>query len=198
MVIDMKKNCKFQIEVFTLLLLVVSCTNTTNNNNSNIKNPQKSNVVVIDTILNSKASTVLNEHEIIGGWLKESIEQHVVIDKLGLPEKKGEDEYWGATGTYVQNWDYTSLGIILEMESENQDGIKKVRSIIIIYPCKLKTIQGVGIGSDEKTVREKYLKLIDASNSSTKSIVVGSIYGGTIFTLDNGIVNKIFIGATAE
>ncbi len=184
--------------IMWLVLLVSSCTNTTNNNTSNIENPQKSKVVAIDTISTSKTSSVLNEHDIIGGWLKESIEQQVVIDKLGLPEKKGKDEYWEATGTYVQNWNYTSLGITLEMESESQGGIKKVRSIIIIHPCKLTTSQGVGVGSDEKSVREKYLKLIDASNSNAEAIVVGSIYGGAIFTLDNGIVSKIFIGATAE
>jgi mannose/fructose-specific phosphotransferase system component IIA len=84
------------------------------------------------------------------------------------------------------------------MESERQGGVKKVLSIIVVQPCKLTTSQNVGIGSSVKTVREKYNKLIDVSNSSTDFIVVGSIYGGTVFTLKNGVVSKIFIGAAAE
>ena len=180
------------------VLLVVSCTNITNNNASNVENPKESQVVAVDTISTSKITSVVSEKEVIGGWLKESIKQQMVIDKLGLPEKKGEDEYWGAIGTYVQNWEYPSLGMTLEMESESQGGDKKVRSITIIQPCKFTTSQGISIGSDAKTVRDKYLKLIDASNSDVTTIVVGSIYGGTIFTLEGGVVSKIFIGAAAE
>ena len=50
--------------------------------------------------------------------------------------------------------------------------------------------------TDER--QTQYFNLIDVSNSSTNIIVVGSIYGGTVFTLVNGTVNKIFIGASAE
>lgn len=195
----MKKISKIKfVVILWCMLFIVSCTNTTSNNSSNVESSQKNKAVAIDTATTFKAISVVSEKEIIGGWLKEAIEQQIVINKLGSPEKKGEDEYWGATGTYVQNWEYTSLGITLEMESESQGGIKKVRSIIITQPCNLTTSQGIGIGSDENTVKEKYFKLIDASNSNATTIVVGSIYGGTIFTLEGGFVSKIFIGAIAE
>jgi len=195
----MKKISQIRIMVILwIVLLVGSCTNNTINNSTNIENPQKSKDLAIESNSTNKSSSVLNEHEIIGGWLKESTNQQAVLDKLGLPTRKGKDEYWGATGTYVQNWEYTALGITLEMESESQGSIKKVLSIIVMQPCKFTTSQGVGIGVNGKTVREKYNKLIDATNSNAESIVVGSVYGGTVFTLKNGIVSEIFIGAVAE
>ena len=186
------------IVIIWSVLLASSCTNSRNNTTSNTENTQVSKSAAVDLVSTSKKSPVLNEHETIGGWLKEQTKQQVVLNKLGEPEKKGDDQNWGATGTFVQNWEYKALGINLEMESERQDGVKKVFSISIEQPCKLTTSQNVGIGSSIKTVREKYFGLIDESNSSEKYIVVGSIYGGTVFTLKNGIVCKIFIGAAAE
>ena len=195
----MKQINKIKVMVLTLsLLLIASCTNPAKNNASNVDKPKENQVIAADTATQSKNTSEVIEKEVIDGWLKESIKQQVVIDKIGNPEKKGEDEYWGAIGTYVQNWEYPTLGINLEMESESQGGEKIVRSITIVQPCKFTTSQGISIGSDTKTVKEKYLKLIDASNSDASTIVVGSIYGGTIFTLKDGAVSKIFIGAAAE
>lgn len=193
------KQIKIKVMVITWsVLLIVSCTNPARNNTSNVDKPKENQVVAIDTTTKSKITSEVIEKEVIDGWLKESIKQQIVIDKIGNPEEKGEDEYWGAIGTYVQNWDYPSLGINLEMESESQGADKIVRSITILQPCKFATSQGISIGSDTKIVKEKYLKLIDASNSDANTIVVGSIYGGTIFTLKDGAVSKIFIGAAAE
>lgn len=186
------------IVIIWSVLLARSCTNSRNNTTSNIENTQISKSSAVDHISISKKFPVLNGHEIIGGWLKENTKQQVVLNKLGLPEKKGDDENWGATENYVQKWEYKALGINLEMESERQGGVKKVLSIIVEHPCKLTTSQNVGIGTSVKTVREKYNMLIDVSNSSAEFIVVGSIYGGTVFTLKSGILSKIFIGAAAE
>lgn len=195
----MKQINKIKVMVLTWsVLLIVSCTNPAKNNASNVDKPNENQVVTVDTVTQSKITSEVIEKEAIDGWLKESIKQQVVIDKIGNPEKKGEDEYWGAIGTYVQNWEYPSLGINMEMESESQGGDKIVRSITIVQPCKLTTSQGISIGTDTKIVKGKYLKLIDASNSYANTIVVGSIYGGTIFTLKDGAVSKIFIGAAAE
>lgn len=185
----MKKN-RFNFQIITLLIviLIFSCQNSSKSNEINSQE------------LKSKTDTVLDysESEIIGDWIRQEVDGQVVIDELGLPEQKGEDKYWGATGTYVQNWDYTSLGISFEMESINQNEAKKVFSITIFAPCKLTTSQKVGIGTTKDIVLDKYSSHIDKSNSNENIIVVGSIYGGTIFTLENGVVSKIFIGAIAE
>jgi len=186
------------VVIIWAVLLICSCTNSYNYTTSDTENSETSKSSAGDYNSPSRKSHVLNEHEIIGGWLKEQTKQQVVLNKLGEPEKKGDDQNWGATGTFIQNWEYKALGINLEMESERQDGVKKVFSISIESPCKLTTSQNVGIGSGYKTVREKYNVLIDESSSGKDFIVVGSIYGGTAFTLKNGVVTKIFIGAIAE
>lgn len=187
---------KFMVIIWSVLL-IVSCTNPVKNYASNFDNPKEKQVVV-KSFAQSKITSKITNSEIIDGWLKKSITQQVIIDKIGNPEKKGEDVYLESIGTYAQTWVYSSLGIVLEMESENQGGNKIVRSITISQPCKLTTSQGISIGSNANIIRKKYKKLIDYSNSDKNGIVVGSIYDGTIFTLKEGVVVEIFIGAAAE
>lgn len=138
------------------------------------------------------------ENEILDDWLKEYINEKEVINHLGNPEKKGKIEYWDAIGTYVQQWNYPEKGITLDMESESKNALKTVKSISIISPCTYLTSQKIGIGSDIETVREKYADRIDTDFSDDSIIVVGTVYGGTIFEIENNKVVKIFIGAIAE
>lgn len=189
----MKKICTAKVLVITwCILLFTSCSNVTNSSSN------ENQVEAVVNNINTKAPPEVSEKEVLDSWLKESISQQAIIDKLGNPIKRGEDEYWDAIGTYVQNWEYPNLGISLEMESENQGGDKRVLSITIIQPCNFATTQGIKIGYDEKLVKEKYLKLIDTTFTDKNAIVVGSIYGGTIFYLKEGVVSSIFIGAVAE
>jgi hypothetical protein len=121
-----------------------------------------------------------------------------VIAHIGEPDSKGEDKYWGATGTYVQNWNYEQKGLKLEMESDSLNGLKKVRSIIIDSTSQLKTSQGVGIGTDYEAVKNTYAGKIDTESTNESQIVVGSVYGGIIFRFESSKVSQIFIGAGAE
>ena len=117
---------------------------------------------------------------------------------MGSPENKGVEYYLSSRKEYLQKWEYSNKGLLLEMVSNRRGGEKKVQSITVTEPCKLSTSQGFGIRASGKDVIEKYSGLIDEKNSSVEKIVVGSIYGGTVFTLKNEIVSKIFIGAEAE
>lgn len=195
----MKQTNRIDVMVLTWsVLLIVSCTNPSQNNSSIVDNPKVNQVEAVNSDAQTNYTIEVTENEVIDGWLKVSVNQQVVIYKIGNPENTGEDEYWGALGTYVQNWEYPSLGINLEMESEIKGGNKRVRSITINQPSKLTTFEGISIGSEAKDVIGKYLKLINTFYSDTNTIVVGSIYGGTIFYLKDGAVSKIFIGAAAE
>ncbi len=138
------------------------------------------------------------EREILGGWLKIGVDEKLIVQNLGIP-RKGENEYWGAIGTYVQDWHFENAGISLEMESEEESGEKKVRGITISSPCTLKTEQRIGLGSPEALVLERYADVVDKSTTEAgQSITVGTIYGGTIFTIEKGDVSRIYIGAAAE
>jgi len=136
--------------------------------------------------------------ELIDNWLKLGLKQEIIIEMLGEPEEKGENEYWGAIGTYNQAWKYKTVGIELIMESEDENGLKTVASILLFEPCTLKTSKGFGIGADKDEIYSEYSEQIDKSFSSELSIVVGSVYGGIIFYLTDSKVNKIFVGAAAE
>lgn len=122
-----------------------------------------------------------------------------VINLLGEPEKKSEIEYEAATGDTFQVWYYFAQGLNLVLvNSETNEQI--VSSITITYPSKLKTSRGIGIGSTKDEVLKAYKKEIDPKNKwgGSESIVAGTEFGGLIFTLKNGKVFCIFIGAAAE
>jgi len=164
------------------------------------------NQVVSDTTGTEKISDATTDLEsgddnytdILNKWLKLDLSQSVIIDSLGQPEEKSVDTYWGATGMYVQTWKYPSKGISLDMESEKENGSKVVLSITIAAPCRMVTSELIGIGSDKDLIFKEYTSDVNAEHSDNESIVVGSIYGGVIFSIKNNKVNGIFIGAAAE
>ena len=181
-----------KIFIACCLSIAVSCTSNKTSENKNIQENKS------DTSAVSETESPDSELEVLDGWLKYDTDQQIIIDKLGLPEKKDKEEYWGATGNYVQTWYYSILGIELDMESDEKGDLKKTRNITIKSPCKFKTSKGIGIGSDSKLIKETYSKLIDTTQSDSNYIVVGTIYWGTIFNLKNNIVESIFIGAAAD
>jgi len=137
-------------------------------------------------------------YDIMDGWLKLGLNQSDVINKLGQPDEKSTEEFWGAIGTYVEKWNYNSKGITLQMDSENKGGNKKVLMITNSKLSQMKTVKMVRINSSRDFVLEKYGADINDEYSSENVIIVGSIYGGVIFELENDKVKTIFIGAKAE
>lgn len=136
------------------------------------------------------------EIETLDKWLEPEVSGAEVIKNLGQP-LKGKDVYWSALDTYVQQWRFPSKGVVLNMETQNNKKI--VLSIMITHPSAMKTTQGVGVGTPERLIWERYSELIHKEASEPGDVVVvGTIYGGTIFTITNNKVSKIFIGAAAE
>ena len=173
--------------------LVISCSGKSTNTN---KKDTISNEVVEKENISPDTKDVL--YDIMDNWLKINTPQSTIIERLGEPETKGTDEYWGALGTYVQKWEYQSKGISMEMESDEQNTDKKVLMITITSPCSMSTSKGISIGSKKEDVIKKYSSEISSDFSTETQIVVGSIYGGVIFDFKEEVVTKIFIGAAAE
>jgi len=118
---------------------------------------------------------------------------------LGQPDSKGKDAEWDAIGEWVQEWRFKSHGLVLNMSSKSKAGAKTVLMITATAPSKLATARGIHIGSTIAEVTTAYGKVQDKEESeSGKTFVAGSIYGGVIFTFDDGKVERIFIGAAAE
>lgn len=104
----------------------------------------------------------------------------------------------GATGTYVQKWEQTSKGISLDMESDELGKNKKVLMFTLAAPCAKTTTHLIKIGSTKKEVLSKYANGINDEFSNNEQVVIGSIYGGVIFTFEDNLVKRICVGAVAE
>jgi hypothetical protein len=131
------------------------------------------------------------------GDLSLGIDDNAVLKKLGEPDKKSAAQIWGADGMEHQRWHYQSKGIELGMI---RNGSKQVVDRISLeIPCDFKTQRGIQIGSKVAEVQLAYKNELNPSSSRPEStIVAGTIYGGIIFGIKDGVVNSIFIGAAAE
>lgn len=134
-------------------------------------------------------------HSVLGGFY----DAETMLSAYGKPESSTEPVVWGADGLEHQSWSYPSKGLSLDFVKDDS-GIFKADAITIAPPSPLRTARGIGIGSSRKEVLKAYEKEIDPKEvaSEPDQIVAGTVYGGVIFTLDNGKVTSLFIGAAAE
>lgn len=133
------------------------------------------------------------------GELSLDLSQAKVIELLGQPGSKSKAQEWGADGLIHQDWIYKGKGISLNMSNEKGQATQVISSITINSPCTYKTKMNVGIGSMYEEVKAAYNKDIDMENTDDKTITVGSVYGGIIFSFGNdGKAASIFVGAAAE
>jgi hypothetical protein len=122
-----------------------------------------------------------------------------LLQLLGKPGSKGKETLWEATGDWVEEWKFPAHGLDVAMASRKKGGAKTVASITATSNCKLATARGIAVGSSLAAVRKAYGEVESKAESRPgESFVAGSIYGGVIFTLKNGKVTGIFIGAAAE
>jgi hypothetical protein len=119
---------------------------------------------------------------------------------LGEPEVKSRAVEWGADGLIHQDWVWNPKGLEINMSSEKgkEETTSTVFSIRGFAPTTYKTKAGIGIGSTYDEVQAAYKRDINAEESNRQQIVVGSVYGGIIFSFQNDKVENIFLGAAAE
>ncbi|WP_411876473.1 hypothetical protein [Vulcanococcus limneticus] len=131
------------------------------------------------------------------GPLRIGLSSDEIVKLLGNPEAKSEAKVWGADAQEHQQWIYDKVGLYFDMVTEA--GEQRIAMIKASSPCEFNTSRGVGIGTDALTVMRAYKAEINLSESDTsRSIVAGSVYGGLIFSLQDGRVSSIFLGASAE
>ncbi|MBL7747924.1 MAG: hypothetical protein JNM19_10880 [Chitinophagaceae bacterium] len=121
------------------------------------------------------------------------------VKALGNPGSKSKAVEWGADGLLHEDWTWPGKGLTLNLSSETGkvESSLSVFSITAKSPCTFKTKAGVGIGSSYNEVQAAYKGHIDPSSGDT-TIIVGSVYGGIIFTFKEDKVSEIFLGAAAE
>jgi hypothetical protein len=127
-----------------------------------------------------------------------------VVEVLGEPGEKGELVEWAATGERVAEWTWEAQGINLGMAEVNDALL--VHSMLIRAPSTLTTSRGIGIGATFEQVDAAYKAFRTQGREEGEpeqwdlenGITVGSVYGGTMFSFENGKVSQIFVGAAAE
>lgn len=165
-----------------LLLLCISltqgCCQTHGNKTilSKTEHPTMSN----DTHLNgletkdSSISSFYYEDEIIlDSWLQLNISSDEIINKLGVPVRKGKTEENGNSGVLIQIWEYPQYGLYLLMDLNNPNHIVQLYGIEAVYPCKFKTARDIGIGSSLCALLQKYPK----GKQSKENFSIGDPYG---------------------
>lgn len=150
------------------------------------------------TVSFAQDDLALLKSEQIGG-LRIDLSETEVVKIVPCSLKRSPETLWGADGLYHQKWVSAACGITLDMVSEKKGGRKTIASIKAVAPSTLRTGKGIGIGSSEQDVMKAYQNTINMDDSVPgKTVVAGSIYGGLIFSLKNGGVTSLFLGAAAE
>jgi hypothetical protein len=131
------------------------------------------------------------------GPLKLGMDEAKVIKLLGAPKKKSFPIEEGATGEYVSDWEWPGQGLVVGMAAEMRTAKFHVRSIEVFAPSTLMTTRGVVVGMALEDVPARYQRNIDEGRDDPNEYLVGSVYGGMLFTLKDRKVVSIFLGAMA-
>ncbi len=133
------------------------------------------------------------------GQLKLNMTESQLTEKIGKPNTKSKAQVWGADGFEHSTWSFTKIGLSIDMQKEVDSKAESVvYSITAKAPCDYATLRGIKIGDKKEAVLSAYRDEVDQQAGDDQSIVIGSVYGGIIVGIKNGMVQSIFIGASAE
>ena len=117
---------------------------------------------------------------------------------FGEPESTTGPVVNEGVGTVNWMWKYPGKGLEIEIGAEDKNAPKRVSAIVIGPGSTLKTRFGIGVGSPVADVEKAYGPCLSREESSAETLVAGTLYGGVIFSIENGQVRTIFVGAGAE
>ena len=121
-----------------------------------------------------------------------------LLKALGEPGTKSKPVVWEADGLMHEDWTYKSKGVVINLSSEKKNSDKAIFSITANSNCNFKTRANMGIGNTYEEVTDVYKRDIDTDPTTKETIVVGSVYGGIIFSFENNKVKSVYLGPAAE
>lgn len=143
-----------------------------------------------------KSAMALLAEEDLGG-LKPGIDAKAAEKILGKASKKGKAEEEGATGDIVAAWDWKKAGVSIVFTDAKKKPV--ARTITLGAGAKLKTKEGVGIGSTLEELDAAYSSVRrPADGDAESSYVVGTMYAGMVFELKDRTVTSVTWGTLAE
>lgn len=132
------------------------------------------------------------------GDLRLGMKAAEVVALMGEPSKKSGIDEEGATGDFVQSWDYPSKGLGIGMAAPSAKGPWSLSNLTANADCPMPGPWGLKIGSTRAEVEKIYGKAFDPDFTDADQFVAGSVYGGVFYGFTDGKVSSIFIGAGAE
>lgn len=132
------------------------------------------------------------------GQLRLGADADVVTSTLGEPESVSGPVANEAEGTMNWSWKYPAQGLEVEIGAEDRNAPKRVSAIMVGPGSSLKTRFGIGVGSPVDDVERAYGPCLSREESSPETLIAGTIYGGVFFSIEDGAVRAIFVGAGAE
>jgi hypothetical protein len=121
-----------------------------------------------------------------------------LIKTLGEPETMSDPEVWGADGLEHAVWTYGLEGLFLNMARFPGNESYIVFSITAVEPCSMETHRGIGLGDLKDDVLAAYADEYNAAYSDGETLLFGSLYGGLLVTIEDGVASGFFFGAMAE
>lgn len=135
-------------------------------------------------------------------WLEQPAKK--VLSALGKPDKKGERHLEGATGYTIEPWEYSDLGLSLQMAEPEDSNKQTVYRIEVKSPCKWSGWNGIGIGTPAHKVKSFVSKKqinpkneVSISDDSC-SVLMTESWTMLVFSIKNGKVKEIFLGPGPE
>jgi hypothetical protein len=143
------------------------------------------------------ASPTLSQAQQVGP-IKLALAESKLAGLVGKPASESKPVLEAATGLTVKKRVYPKLGLTLTLAQEGPGQPWTLARFTADSPCPWKTPQGIGLGTAAETVRQVYQPLVDPEMTTSQQIVVGTVYDGVIFSVKQGKVSSIFVGAAAE
>ncbi len=128
------------------------------------------------------------------GPLRLGMSDAAVASAIGAPTHKSPVIEEAATGSFVSNWSWD--GIALHMAAETKTGPFEVAAISVSKPPHA-TARGIKVGSTLAELQATYPRTTEQGDHDPNLFLVGSVYGGLLFKLEQDAVTEIFLGAMA-
>jgi len=118
-----------------------------------------------------------------------------LIAVLGKPRSRQKPSEEGATGEWVGSWTWAGASALVVSDTRN--GPRTARDVSVIAPSTYATKRGIHLGSTRPDVERVYPRSPEDQQQDPDSYVVGSVYGGLLFTFAHDRVTSISIGVFA-
>jgi hypothetical protein len=114
---------------------------------------------------------------------------------LGKPRSKQAPLEEGATGEWVSSWTWGGASALMVADTKN--GPRQARDVSVSAPSTYATRRGIHVGSTRADVERLYPRSPEDQQQDPDVYVVGSVYGGLLFTFAHDRVASISIGVFA-